>query len=102
MGARQRDRQSGRIYFGAYNGSVYCLDAKTGREVWRHPLCEWVGSSPLVLLQHGTLAIGLEYARPRAGGSVCELSLQIFRLVMKACGIYITCLKIWCHRTIFI
>jgi orotate phosphoribosyltransferase len=65
----------GRIYFGTYNGNVHCLDAKTGREIWCQPICEWVGSSPLILPEHGTLAIGLEYARPRAGGSVCALSL---------------------------
>jgi len=66
----------GRIYFGTYNGNVHCLDAGTGRELWCHPACEWVGSSPLILPEHGTLAIGLEYARPRAGGSLCALSLE--------------------------
>jgi orotate phosphoribosyltransferase len=66
----------GRIYFGTYNGNVHCLDAKTGVEVWCQALCEWVGSSPLVLPHHGTLAIGLEYARPRASGSLCALSLD--------------------------
>lgn len=67
---------AGRIYFGTYNGNVHCLDARTGREVWCQPACEWVGSSPLILPHHGTLAIGLEHARPRAGGSVCALSLE--------------------------
>ena len=66
----------GRIYFGTYNGNIHCLDAKTGTEIWCQPACEWVGSSPLILPQHGTLAIGLEYARPRAGGSLCALSLD--------------------------
>jgi orotate phosphoribosyltransferase len=65
----------GRVYFGTYNGNVHCLDAKTGAEVWCHSACEWVGSSPLILPEHGTLVIGLEYARPRTGGSVCALSL---------------------------
>lgn len=67
---------AGRIYFGTYNGVVHCLEARTGREVWSHPICEWVGSSPLILPEHGILAIGLEYARPRAGGSLCALSLD--------------------------
>lgn len=66
---------AGRIYFGTYNGVVHCLDARTGQEIWNHPICEWVGSSPLVLPEHGLLAIGLEYARPCAGGSLCALSL---------------------------
>src|SRR5262245_23472430 len=67
---------AGRIYFGTYNGVIHCLDVRTGREIWNHPICEWVGSSPLILPEHGLLAIGLEYARPRAGGSVCALSLE--------------------------
>jgi orotate phosphoribosyltransferase len=67
---------AGRVFFGTYNGDVHCLDAKTGREIWSHRICEWVGSSPLILPEHGLLAIGLEYARPRAGGSVCALSLE--------------------------
>jgi orotate phosphoribosyltransferase len=66
----------GRVYFGTYNGNVHCLDAKSGREIWSHAICEWVGSSPLILPEHGILAIGLEYARPRAGGSLCALSLD--------------------------
>ena len=66
----------GRVYFGAYDGNVYCLDARSGREVWRNPACEWVGSSPVVLPRHGLLAIGLEYERPRAQGSICALSLE--------------------------
>jgi len=66
----------GRIYFGTYNGNVHCLDAKSGAEIWCQALCEWVGSSPVVLERHGTLAIGLEYARGRASGSVCALRLD--------------------------
>ncbi len=67
---------AGRLYFGAYNGSVYCLDATTGTLVWRRPLCEWVGSSPLIVPEHGLLYIGLEYERPRARGSFAALRLQ--------------------------
>jgi outer membrane protein assembly factor BamB len=66
----------GRIFFGTYNGNVHCLDAKTGSEIWCQSPCEWVGSSPLVLPEHGVLVVGLEYARSRAGGSVCALSLD--------------------------
>jgi orotate phosphoribosyltransferase len=67
---------AGRVYFGTYAGNVHCLEAASGREVWCQPACEWVGSSPLILPEHGSLAIGLEYARPRAGGSLCALSLE--------------------------
>lgn len=66
----------GRIYFGAYNGNLYCLDAATGQQIWVQQLCEWIGSSPLILPQHNLLAIGLEYARPRAEGSFAAFNLQ--------------------------
>jgi orotate phosphoribosyltransferase len=66
----------GRIFFGTYNGNIHCLEAKTGREVWCQSPCEWVGSSPLILPDHGTLVIGLEYALPRSGGSVCAIALD--------------------------
>lgn len=66
----------GRIYFGAYNGVVYCLDAQTGQEIWLNPCCEWVGSSPLIVPKNNLLYIGLEYQRPRMMGSNAALRLD--------------------------
>ena len=66
----------GRLYFGAYNGIVYCLDARTGAEIWQSIVCEWVGSSPLVVERHGILIIGAEYDRRRMPGSMVGLSLE--------------------------
>lgn len=65
-----------RLYFGAYNGNVYCLDATTGVEIWRSGICDWVGSSPLIVERHGLLIIGLEYEKPRMPGSMAGLSLE--------------------------
>jgi orotate phosphoribosyltransferase len=65
----------GKLIFGAYNGNVYCVDAGSGAEIWRSPLCEWIGSSPLVVPKHGLAIIGLEYERPVAQGSMAALSL---------------------------
>ncbi len=66
----------GRIYFGAYNGNVYCLDAESGELIWASPVCEWIGSSPLVVERHGLLVIGLEYERPEWKGSNVALDLE--------------------------
>ena len=66
----------GRLFYGAYNGVVYALDARTGREIWSQSACEGVGASPLVVSQHGLLCIGLEYARPWARGSLTALDLR--------------------------
>ena len=76
----------GRVYFGAYDGTIYCLDAATGREVWAEPLGEWIGASPLVVPRHGMLYVGIEYERPWAKGSMTALDLA-------------TGEKIWEHRT---
>jgi orotate phosphoribosyltransferase len=65
----------GHIFIGGYNGNFYCLDAETGTIVWDHPLCEWIGSSPVVIGRHGLVVVGLEYARPRTQGSICALTL---------------------------
>ncbi|WP_369929836.1 PQQ-binding-like beta-propeller repeat protein [Xanthomonas sp. NCPPB 2632] len=60
----------GRLYFGAYNGTVYCLDAHSGEEIWTHPDGEWVGASPLVVARHNLICVGVEYVRPWAQGSL--------------------------------
>lgn len=67
---------NGRLYFGAYNGNLYCLEAATGKQVWVQQLCEWIGSSPLIVGSHNLLYIGLEYARPRAEGSYAAFRLS--------------------------
>ena len=76
----------GRLFFGAYDGTLYCLDAATGREVWAAPLGEWIGASPLVVPRHGMLYVGIEYERPWAKGSMTALDLA-------------TGEKTWEHRT---
>ena len=66
----------GKIYFGAYNGIAYCLEAETGKEVWKNPCCEFIGSSPLIVPEHGLMYLGLEHQRPRQMGSNAAFSLE--------------------------
>lgn len=66
----------GRLYFGAYNGTIYCLNAETGEEIWTHPDGEWVGSSPLIVARHNLVCIGVEYARPWAQGSLSAYDMH--------------------------
>jgi orotate phosphoribosyltransferase len=66
----------GRVYLGAYNGCFYCIAVDTGHVIWSQSLCEWIGSSPVIIPQHNLLVVGLEYARPRAKGSICALDLK--------------------------
>lgn len=66
----------GRIYFGAYNGVIYCLDAASGTEIWSQSYGEWVGASPIVVPKHGLVYFGIEYARPWAQGSIGAFALD--------------------------
>jgi outer membrane protein assembly factor BamB len=66
----------GKLYFGAYNGVVYCLDASSGEEIWTRSYGEWVGASPIVVPRHDLLYIGLEYERPWAKGGLCALDVH--------------------------
>lgn len=45
-----------KIYFGSGNGNVYCLDMKTGSEVWRFHTNDVVHSSPA--LAYGNIYVG--------------------------------------------
>jgi hypothetical protein len=66
----------GRLYFGAYNGCIYCLDAETGEEIWVQSLGEWVGASPLVVPRHGLVYFGIEYERPWAKGCIAAFDIK--------------------------
>jgi outer membrane protein assembly factor BamB/adenine/guanine phosphoribosyltransferase-like PRPP-binding protein len=65
-----------KVFIGGYNGNLYCLNANTGQQIWFNPCCEWIGSSPLVVPQHGLVYVGLEYAKPRNGGSVAAFDMN--------------------------
>ena len=66
----------GRLYYGAYNGVLYCLDACSGQEIWSQSVCEWIGSSPLLVPEHNLLFVGLEYARPWARGALTAFDMR--------------------------
>jgi outer membrane protein assembly factor BamB len=65
----------GRLYFGAYDGNLYCAAAETGEILWRTDASDWIGASPLLLPERDLLFIGLEYERPLAKGSVAAFRL---------------------------
>jgi outer membrane protein assembly factor BamB/orotate phosphoribosyltransferase len=56
----------GKVYFGAYDGYLYCLDAKSGELVWEVRPGEWIGSSPAVDRAQDRVFVGVEYGK--AGG----------------------------------
>ncbi|MBK03846.1 MAG: hypothetical protein CL920_28875 [Deltaproteobacteria bacterium] len=64
---------NGRVYFGAYDGNVYCLQAKTGKLVWRHTESDFIGSSPAYSAKHNMIYIGAEYQNPLHRGALLAL-----------------------------
>src|SRR3989441_6185203 len=66
---------AGRVYFGSYDGNVYCLDAEDGREHWRFTGADWVGSSPALAPDLNLLFIGLEHEVPGRRGSLAALDM---------------------------
>lgn len=65
--------RDGSVCFGAYDGTVYCLDTATGAERWAYREADWIGSSPVA--DAHALYIGLEHAAPRRGGGLVALDL---------------------------
>ncbi|MGA7731959.1 MAG: PQQ-binding-like beta-propeller repeat protein [Chloroflexia bacterium] len=53
----------GRVYFGAYDGYLYCLDAKSGELVWEVRPGEWIGSSPALDREQDRVFVGIEYGK---------------------------------------
>ncbi len=61
----------GRLTFGAYDGNVYCLDAKTGKRLWVSFEADWVHGSVAYSERAQTLFVPALLAEPgRPGGLV--------------------------------
>jgi outer membrane protein assembly factor BamB len=64
------------VIFGAYNGNVYCLCKLTGAVLWTFQEADWVGSSPLVVVDLRLVIIGLEFERADFKGALAALDLR--------------------------
>lgn len=65
----------GRLYFGAYNGALYCLSCETGQQIWRADEADWIGSSPVVARKANLVIVGLEHDLASRRGSVAAFDL---------------------------
>jgi outer membrane protein assembly factor BamB/orotate phosphoribosyltransferase len=67
------------VFFGNYNGRIFELDAETGEGRKSIKLCEWIGSSPIVV--GNDIFVGLEFddkAKTRGGfGSINKDTLDV-------------------------
>lgn len=68
--------RDGTVFFGAYDGNVYALDAATGKKKWVYWDADWVGSSPAVSGTLGLVFIGLEFGLWRKHGGIIALNIE--------------------------
>lgn len=66
----------GIVYFGAYDGNFYALDAKTGKKRWVNLEADWIGSSPCVAEDIGTVFVGLEFGLWKKQGGLAAFDAQ--------------------------
>lgn len=64
------------LFFGAYDGNFYCLDAKTGKRNWVCMDADWIGSSPAVREDGNVVYIGLEFGLFKKNGGVVAVDVQ--------------------------
>lgn len=72
-----------RVIFGSYDGNVYALDKNNGELLWKYSDADWVGSSPAVAEDLGTVFIGLEYGLFRKKGGLVALNAENGREAWK-------------------
>jgi outer membrane protein assembly factor BamB/orotate phosphoribosyltransferase-like protein len=66
----------GTVYFGAYDGNVYALDAASGEKKWVCFDADWVGSSPAIAPELETVFVGLEFGLWRRRGGIIALNTK--------------------------
>lgn len=69
------------VYFGSYDGNLYCLDINTGKRKWVFLDADWIGSSPCVAVDTRIIFIGLEFGLTKKKGGVAAVDAETGRLV---------------------
>lgn len=64
------------VYFGAYDGNCYALDAHTGKKKWVNRDADWIGSSPCVAPSLNLVFIGLEFGLFHKRGGIAALDCE--------------------------
>lgn len=65
-----------KVFFGAYDGNLYCLDALTGKRNWVFMDADWIGSSPCISEDGRTLYIGLEFGLLKKQGGIAAINAK--------------------------
>lgn len=72
---------NGKLFFGAYDGNLYCLDALTGKRRWVFMDADWIGSSPCVSEDGTVVYIGLEFGLFKKHGGIAAVDAHSGKLI---------------------
>lgn len=61
------------VYFGANDGNFYALNSSTGKRKWVFLEADWIGSSPCIAEDIGTIFVGLEFGLWKKQGALVAL-----------------------------
>lgn len=63
----------GKIFFGAYDGNIYCLEATTGKRLWVSFESDWVHGSPAVSASLRIVYVPVIFETPNKRGGILAL-----------------------------
>lgn len=66
----------GKLYFGAYDGNTYCVNAETGKRVWVSFEADWIQGSPVISGMRKTLYVPTVFGLQGKEGGVVALDLD--------------------------
>lgn len=89
--ATKRDKQTfgtplllhGRLYFGAYDGNIYCLDAKTGKRYWVSFEADWIEGGIAFSERENLLLVPTLSGTPRKPGAVVALDPETGKVCFR-------------------
>lgn len=74
---------NGRLYFGAFDGNVYCLDAVTGKRLWVSFEADWISGGLALSPKRNMLYVPTVYGSPGKGGGLTALDVTTGKVVWR-------------------
>lgn len=72
------------VFFGAYDGNMYALDAATGKRVWVNFDADWIGSSPTLAPDLKMVFIGTEFGLIGKRGGINAIEYTTGKTIWSA------------------
>lgn len=74
---------TGRLYFGAYDGNIYCLEAATGKRLWVSFEADWIAGSPVINTGGTKLYVPTVFGGQKNRGGVVVLDTLSGKVVWR-------------------